>query len=158
MGAIDDLVFITFQRENTVTDSLTPSDIDRIWGRIEKQVDLSKVKDSEDLHEEVQKLARTRRWDRELNDFIFLERAAPVLMARDPVRQALGNAALERHSVIVVKSARFVYQAIFNKVSGSYLVRRDAMTGRFVSTEGGQRRIAKLARGIIEKQREEGTK
>jgi len=54
-----------------MTDSLTESDIDRIYGRITEQVDLSKIKTKSEFKKEIMKNPRTKKWNTKLNDFFW---------------------------------------------------------------------------------------
>ena len=54
-----------------MTDSLTQSDIDRIYGRIQEQVDLSKVKNKSEFKKEIKKQPDNKRWGNKLNDFFW---------------------------------------------------------------------------------------
>lgn len=52
-----------------MTDSLTESDIDRIYGRIQQNVDLSKIKSKSEFSKEVKK--DSKYWNKKLNDFFW---------------------------------------------------------------------------------------
>lgn len=52
-------------------DSLTQSSIDRIYGRISSQLDLSKIKNKSDLMRAIKSIPSTRKWNDSLNDFFW---------------------------------------------------------------------------------------
>ena len=54
-----------------MTDSLTQSDIDRIYGRLTEQIDLSKIKNKKQLFKAVTDNPRTKKWNTKLNDFFW---------------------------------------------------------------------------------------
>lgn len=54
-----------------MTDSLTQSDIDRIYGRIQEQIDLAKIRTKQQFSKAIKDNPRTKKWNRELNDFFW---------------------------------------------------------------------------------------
>lgn len=54
-----------------MVDSLTSADIDRIFSRLEEQIDLSKITNKRDFHRAIVDNPKTRRWNSELTDFFW---------------------------------------------------------------------------------------
>jgi hypothetical protein len=54
-------------------DSLTSEDIDRIYNRLEHDVDLDNIRNEQDLERAVRRNNRTRSWPRDLNTFFWKE-------------------------------------------------------------------------------------
>lgn len=54
-----------------MTDSLTQSDIDRIYGRITEQIDLSKITTKREFNQAIKDNPKTRIWNEDLNEFFW---------------------------------------------------------------------------------------
>jgi hypothetical protein len=54
-----------------MTDSLTQSDIDRIYGRIQKDIDLKEVTNKREFSREIKNNPKTKKWSKPLNDFFW---------------------------------------------------------------------------------------
>lgn len=54
-----------------MTDSLTQSDIDRIYGRLTEDVDLVKIKTKNEFKKAIKEAPKTRQWNKKLNDFFW---------------------------------------------------------------------------------------
>jgi hypothetical protein len=54
-----------------MTDSLTESDVDRIYNRLKIDVNISKIKNKAELYKAVSSNPSTRSWNRKLNDFFW---------------------------------------------------------------------------------------
>lgn len=54
-----------------MTDSLTDSDIDRIYGRIQEQINLSKITTKKQFFKAIKDNPKTRKWNESLNDFFW---------------------------------------------------------------------------------------
>ncbi len=54
-----------------MTDSLTDSDIDRIYSRLQKDVNISEIKTKQELLTKVRNYPNTKYWNRRLNDFFW---------------------------------------------------------------------------------------
>lgn len=52
-------------------DSVTEADIDRIFKRLETQIDLSKVKNKRELFKKIRENPKTRKWNKQLNDLVW---------------------------------------------------------------------------------------
>lgn len=54
-----------------MTDSLTQSDIDRIYNRLQQDVDLTKITSKQDLFNKVTESKKMKQWNNEINDFFY---------------------------------------------------------------------------------------
>ncbi len=52
-------------------DSLTNSDIDRIFSRLQEQIDLEKIKTKKEFHRKVIDNPKTKKWNAQLTDFFW---------------------------------------------------------------------------------------
>lgn len=69
-----------------MTDSLTNSDIDRIYGRLQAEIDLTKVTSKQDLFQKVSDSKNVKHWNEKLNTF-FYNILNPSEKGEEPVYQ-----------------------------------------------------------------------
>lgn len=90
-----------------MTDSWTQSDIDRCYGRITQQIDLSKIKNKREFSKAIRDNPTTRKWSEKLNDFFWdihtskqeLETEIPKLVIPARPRELLSSIEKRRQTL-----------------------------------------------------------
>lgn len=54
-----------------MTDSLTQSDIDRIYGRLQEDIDLKNIRNKREFAKQIKLNPKTKKWNQKLNNFFW---------------------------------------------------------------------------------------
>lgn len=113
-------------------DSVTDEDIDRIYDRVEKDVDMSEIGTKDDLLRAVKSNNKVRSWGTKINEAIFVEVEAAKMERLDKIKK---RAKRKKKTQVIdtVKSTR--YEVVYRKNGTLQTVARSVFTGRFTKVD-----------------------